>query len=73
MNCQNCNYPSHTNVTGVCKSCRQPLSAEVVIPQENKAPVSLKPVKKKSKAKASAKDVNVNIDISNILNGNKSK
>jgi predicted amidophosphoribosyltransferase len=56
MNCSKCNYPVHTNATGVCKNCRKPLAkeAEVVVAVENEIPVALKP-KKKSKAKSNSK------------------
>ena len=60
-NCPHCGYPTHTNETGFCKSCRKPLSVVVAntvtieVPEKSepvKAP-TLKKEKKKVKAKKS--------------------
>ncbi len=52
--CSHCGYPTHTNETGFCKSCRKPFSTEVVkIIEPVKAP-ALKKEKKKVKLKKSA-------------------
>ena len=48
--CPHCGYPVQKNLTGFCKSCRNPLVAEVIkAPEPVKAPA---PKKEKKKVKA---------------------
>jgi hypothetical protein len=50
-NCPNCGYPTHTNVSGSCKSCRNPLVVKVEEKPEPKKAPALKKETKKTKVK----------------------
>lgn len=60
--CHHCGYPTHTNVTGSCKSCRKSLAVEPVkMPEPVKAPTVKKETKKVKAKKAPVKPITVEL------------